>query len=343
MPLGRRSLLITVSLGAAFLVYRLAVGQSQPSRDDVANSLPSTNLSAGGAVDRSHLPRPAPGFANARVAANPQAPDARAVGEKTYIACHQLEADHFTHTLHALGLHVANRSDPTIPVCEACHGPGSAHAARPQIKGLIIGYTKDSGTPIETQTKTCLTCHAGGPRDHWAGSVHQRNDLSCSDCHNVMAKFSVEGLMAKASINDTCAQCHKDIRLQFDRRSHMPLPEGQMSCDDCHNPHGSLTNPLLKTNTVNETCYQCHAEKRGPFLFEHAPVRENCLNCQSLTVPLGDRTSLRLYDYYEHGQIDDWHYAGFSNTLVYGNRVYTDAGPQGYNTNLIGLFINVKL
>ena len=63
----------------------------------------------------------------------------------------------------------------------------------------------------------------------------------------------------------------------------------------------------------------------------------------SFTVPLGDRTSLRLYDYYEHGQINDWHYAGFSNTLVYGNRVYTDAGPQGYNSNMIGLFINVKL
>jgi hypothetical protein len=63
----------------------------------------------------------------------------------------------------------------------------------------------------------------------------------------------------------------------------------------------------------------------------------------SFTVPLSDRTALRLYDYYEHGQISDWHYAGFTNTLVYGDRVYTDAGPQGYNTNVIGLFVNVKL
>jgi DmsE family decaheme c-type cytochrome len=30
---------------------------------------------------------------------------------------------------------------------------------------------------------------------------------------------------------------------------------------------------------VNDNCYKCHAEKRGPFLFEHAPVRENCLAC----------------------------------------------------------------
>ncbi len=283
MKPGRRRLAAKAVAALAVLIGALTVArfgaQAQTTPDDT-RSLPSTNFSTERAANPD-LPRPAPGFATAHVAANPQAPDARAVGEKTCIACHRLEADHFTHTLHSLGLHVANRSDPNIPVCEACHGPGSAHAADPQAKGLIIGYTKNSGTPIETQTKTCLTCHAGGPRDHWAGSVHQRNDLSCSDCHNPMAKFSVEGLLARASINDTCAQCHRDIRLQFNRRSHMPLPEGQMSCDDCHNPHGSLTNPLLKTNTVNETCYQCHAEKRGPFLFEHAPVRESCLNCHT--------------------------------------------------------------
>lgn len=223
----------------------------------------------------------APGFAKARVAPNLQAPGARAIGEKACIACHQLEADHFTHTLHALGLHAASKADSSIPVCEACHGPGSAHAQDPITKGLIIGYTKNSGTPIAVQIDTCLACHAGGARDHWLGSVHQVNGLSCSDCHNPMAKFSVEGLMTKPSINDTCAQCHRDVRLQFNRRSHMPLPEGQMSCVDCHNPHGTITKPLLKTNTVNETCYQCHAEKRGPFLFEHAPVRENCLNCHT--------------------------------------------------------------
>ena len=46
-------------------------------------------------------------------------------------------------------------------------------------------------------------------------------------------------------------------------------------------PARSLTAPLLKTDTLNETCYQCHAEKRGPFLFEHAPVRDSCVNCHT--------------------------------------------------------------
>jgi hypothetical protein len=162
---------------------------------------------------------PAPGFAKARVATNPAAPQATPVGERTCIACHQLEADHFTHTLHSLGLHAANKADPSIPVCEACHGPGSAHAKDPTAKSLIIGYTHNSGTPIDVQTGTCLTCHSGGPRDHWLGSVHQRNDLSCSDCHNPMAKFSVRGSMARVSISGisgcssivarTC-RCRKD-------------------------------------------------------------------------------------------------------------------------------------
>ena len=63
------------------------------------------------------------------------------------------------------------------------------------------------------------------------------------------------------------------------RSSHMPLREGKIICSDCHNPHGSVTEALLKKNSINDTCYTCHAEKRGPFLFEHAPVRENCDNC----------------------------------------------------------------
>ena len=30
---------------------------------------------------------------------------------------------------------------------------------------------------------------------------------------------------------------------------------------------------------LNDTCYDCHAEFRGPYLWEHAPVPEDCSNC----------------------------------------------------------------
>lgn len=264
------------SFAVCFFLFSAA--SAQQVRSDLERMLPPTNLSGDGIVSSENA---APGFAYASVPHNPAAPDAKPTGEAICTACHALEDDHFSHTIHALGLRAAAQGNPSAPVCEACHGAGSEHAQNPTEKGSIIGFTKTSGTPIKVQTETCLTCHQGGPRDHWLGSVHQRNDLSCSDCHNPMGKFSPEGSMARASINDTCSTCHRDIRAQFDRRSHMPLPEGQMTCADCHNPHGSLTAPLLKTNTVNETCTQCHAEKRGPFLFEHAPVRGSCLNCHT--------------------------------------------------------------
>jgi len=50
-------------------------------------------------------------------------------------------------------------------------------------------------------------------------------------------------------------------------------------CSDCHNPHGSAGPKLMARDTVHDTCYQCHAEKRGPFLWNHQPVTENCGYC----------------------------------------------------------------
>ena len=46
-----------------------------------------------------------------------------------------------------------------------------------------------------------------------------------------------------------------------------------------HNAHGSQSVKLIAANTVNDKCYECHPERRGPFLWEHPPAREDCLNC----------------------------------------------------------------
>ena len=46
-------------------------------------------------------------------------------------------------------------------------------------------------------------------------------------------------------------------------------------------PNGSIGPVSLKKFTVSETCFQCHAEKRGPFLWEHPPVRDKCTNCHT--------------------------------------------------------------
>jgi DmsE family decaheme c-type cytochrome len=206
------------------------------------------------------------------------------VGEAVCIACHATQNKQFMHTQHANAFRLNPKNELQQRSCEACHGPGSNHIKdpiNPANRVSLVGFTREWGTPIEKQTAMCLTCHQGGAQMFWADSVHARNQLGCSDCHNPMAKVSEGGLLKKPTINETCYTCHKQQRAEFAKRSHMPLPEGKMSCADCHNPHGSPSNALLKGDSVNELCYNCHAEKRGPFLWEHAPVRENCLTCHN--------------------------------------------------------------
>ena len=218
-------------------------------------------------------------------AARAQAPGAQPVseyiGEKACISCHGQENEHFKDTLHAKAFRLNPKNENEARVCESCHGPGAAHAKRSTDKSLIIGFTKAWGTPIEVQNGQCLGCHKGGNRLHWPGSVHADNKVGCADCHNPMERVSAAGLLVRQSISETCYQCHSQQRAEFRKRSHMPVPEGTMSCVDCHNPHGSVSRPLLKADSVNDVCYTCHAEKRGPFLWEHAPVRESCLNCHN--------------------------------------------------------------
>ncbi|MDP3670941.1 MAG: DmsE family decaheme c-type cytochrome [Telluria sp.] len=203
------------------------------------------------------------------------------VGEARCAGCHALEQEHWAHTTHAKAFHFNPRNELEKKNCEACHGPGSRHLENPSDKTALFAFTRKGGTPIERQNGQCLQCHQSGNRIAWSGSMHQVSQIACTDCHNPMSRASATGLLVKDSITTTCYSCHQQQRAEFGKRSHMPLPEGKMSCADCHNPHGSSTRPLLKADSVNQLCYTCHTEKRGPFLWEHAPVRENCINCHN--------------------------------------------------------------
>lgn len=166
--------------------------------------------------------------------------------------------------------------------CESCHGPGKAHVDAGGGKGAearLISFARLDPTPVERRNEVCLACHAKGNRVFWQGSPHEVRDVACTSCHRVMQDHSPRAQLARATEIETCGTCHIQKRAQQMRSSHMPLREGKMTCTSCHNPHGSVAPALLKATSVNEACYTCHAEKRGPFLWEHAPVVESCSNC----------------------------------------------------------------
>jgi len=156
---------------------------------------------------------------------------------------------------------------------------GAAPADGSSVGGIISFRKNDPSRRVEDNNAICLNCHERGERAYWRGSVHEERAVACTNCHTIMKNVSPTHQLKTAWEPNTCFQCHKDRQAQVFRSSHMPVREGKITCSNCHNPHGSTTEGLLREVSINDNCYKCHAEKRGPFLFEHTPVRENCLNC----------------------------------------------------------------
>ena len=161
--------------------------------------------------------------------------------------------------------------------CESCHGPGEAHMNDPE-KVKPTQLTKISAKAVN---EVCTTCHNKGEHAQWKGSQHEARNVSCISCHSIHKPMSKTSQLKAMNQQGTCITCHRDKVAKLDKSGHMPVREGKMECSSCHNPHGSTNVKLLKTgNTVNESCTSCHAEKRGPWLFEHAGINgEACSTC----------------------------------------------------------------
>ena len=194
------------------------------------------------------------------------------VGEDTCLTCH--DGQSYRGTAHALK---SNQKTPaSTHGCESCHGPGKAHVDAGGDPALIQDLTK---LPAREASAVCATCHDRGTHALWDGSPHDQRNVSCVTCHSVHAGKGDKQLKA-ATQPELCASCHRNIVNRQHRFSHMPVREGRMQCSSCHNVHGSSNVRLLKTGTtVDESCTSCHTEKRGPYLWEHAPVADSCVTC----------------------------------------------------------------
>ncbi|MBF0136203.1 MAG: DmsE family decaheme c-type cytochrome [Magnetococcales bacterium] len=193
-------------------------------------------------------------------------------------------------------------ADSRTPTCTSCHGASREHLKKesgqdkrpkpditygrrsPKIRPDAridenFGNFKTTDTPAATINKTCMTCHQGDKLLFWSSSAHVKQEVACTNCHDIHTDH--DRVLDKRSQPSVCFGCHKTQRAMFNRPSHHPVPEGKMSCSNCHNPHGSTGHKSLRWDSINETCYQCHMEKRGPFLHMHPPVAENCLICHN--------------------------------------------------------------
>jgi DmsE family decaheme c-type cytochrome len=198
------------------------------------------------------------------------------VGDDTCTTCHESEGKSLHQSLHGKAQNARTPSAKPNQACETCHGPGREHSETGD-KTKILRLTALS--PRDA-SEVCLGCHVRGSHAMWKGSMHDARNLSCITCHSIHSPKSATAQLKTVSVMETCASCHKTETAKLQRSGHMPLREGKMDCTSCHDPHGSTNVRMLKVgNWVNETCVSCHTEKRGPFLWDHAPVREACNTC----------------------------------------------------------------
>jgi DmsE family decaheme c-type cytochrome len=182
---------------------------------------------------------------------------------------------------------IANGSEaPANTGCEGCHGPAEAHVKAHGGKATIIAFSQLSP---KQALDTCLRCHSNSlSRANIRSSPHTLNNVSCINCHSIHKSSTPKFLLAKSQ-PALCYGCHISQQAEFSMPFKHRVNEGFMKCSDCHNPHGSsaptwrmASRPSMvnQSSANEEACLGCHFDKRGPFAFEHPPVRvEGCEMC----------------------------------------------------------------
>ena len=206
--------------------------------------------------------------------------------------CHAERVESYLATKHGQGGNLKG------PDCQTCHGNAAEHVKAGGGRGVggLLAFSNKT-VPAARKSETCLACHESNRHlAFWSAGAHKKNDVACTNCHSLHNTPGKGATIALVRPNptvapyqttsrqleyETCVSCHRQIRSQLLKPSHHPIVEGKVTCSDCHNPHGALSKAMVRAESIPQLCTTCHAEKRGPFIWGHPPVEENCLTCHN--------------------------------------------------------------
>lgn len=139
-----------------------------------------------------------------------------------------------------------------------------------------------------TQPDVCFNCHQQVRTETLKPYAHpiRQGKMDCGGCHSPHGD-SAEQLLAGRSINQTCHECHAEVRGPY-LWEHAPVAE---DCTLCHNPHGS-NHPGMLAQRAPLLCQGCHSQAGHPSVAQderglpaNIPSQyllgESCLNCHS--------------------------------------------------------------
>lgn len=166
----------------------------------------------------------------------------------------------------------------------------------------------------------CVECHKEVTPNivsDWQMSKHSQNDVSCSICHGEEHKDPYDVSKVHIPTPDTCANCHEERVVQFNKGKHafaweamkamptahwqpMALMEGMKGCGGCHKI-GLKTDDEIKALKKNgagfgvASCDACHT--RHTFSALEAKQPQACQTCH-----MGfDHPQWEMYSASKHG------------------------------------------
>ncbi len=199
-------------------------------------------------------------------------------GADTCAGCHDQQAKQIGATQHFKTSSAKGRGTDWHG-CESCHGPGLAHVEGGGDKSKI--FTFKNASPKDA-TARCMACHESNTEHMtFTRSVHARSGVGCTTCHDV--HHSQEQFLLTAKQPALCFNCHGENKAEFAKPFRHRVNEGLVLCTDCHNVHGGTSSKQLRAGAARDAvCFQCHSDKKGPFVFEHEPVKsEGCSVCHT--------------------------------------------------------------
>lgn len=211
---------------------------------------------------------------------------------------------------------------------------------------------------------TCAMCHEKEAKD-FKRSDHARifvasknkEGQACETCHgpgSLHADAETKADKRATIINpkknpEACYKCHLDKKASFSLQYHHPVPEGKMSCSDCHDPHGE---DAVKPNTIaslpvkNAVCAKCHKEQTAAFVYEHEALREGCTVCHDVHGSINDKmvierdSNLCLKCHSQEGFItnsmigDNAHTGRIQQSTCFSGGCHTAVHGSNYNDHL---------
>lgn len=190
--------------------------------------------------------------------------------------------------------------------CAACHGPVAAHVAWQEAS--LTGSELPGSDPVATSRKmgrtervsVCARCHLQG--DVRIGITPDGVDLPPVG-EDMLTHVGIWGGPPETSDIGLVSQVERMVRSPCFTGT-AEWGERAMSCESCHNPHRSLSDPRERAR-VRAACVNCHADRsttepagqpcsRAP---ETPPRGADCVACHMRQTPVFDVSAVRIHDH----------------------------------------------